>query len=48
MARNICDTFFANQNSRGVGQAEGVIFFVIVVIIALIQLYFTRRKEVLQ
>ena len=48
MALNIYHTFYANQNSRGVGQAEGVIFFVIVVIIALIQLYFTRRKEVQQ
>ena len=48
MALNIYNTFYANQNSRGVGQAEGVIFFVIVVIIALIQLYFTRRKEVQQ
>ena len=34
MALNIYNTFYANQNSRGVGQAEGVIFFVIVVIIA--------------
>ena len=48
LALNIYNTFYANQNSRGVGQAEGVIFFVIVVIIALIQLYFTRRKEVQQ
>ena len=48
MALNIYNTFYANQNSRGVGQAEGVIFFVIVVIIALVQLYFTRRKEVQQ
>lgn len=48
MALNIYKTFYANQNSRGVGQAEGVIFFVIVVIIALVQLYFTRRKEVQQ
>lgn len=48
VALNIYNTFYANQNSRGVGQAEGVIFFVIVVIIALIQLYFTRRKEVQQ
>ncbi len=48
MALNIYNTFYANQNSRGVGQAEGVIFFVLVVIIALIQLYFTRRKEVQQ
>lgn len=48
MALNIYNTFYANQNSRGVGQAEGVIFFLIVVVIALAQLYFTRRKEVQQ
>ena len=48
MALNIYKTFYANQNSRGVGQAEGVIFFVIVVAIALAQLYFTRKKEVQQ
>lgn len=48
MALNIYNTFYSNQNSRGVGQAEGVIFFILVVIIALVQLYFTRRKEVQQ
>ncbi len=48
MALNIYNTFYQNQNTRGVGQAEGVIFFIIVVVIALAQLYFTRRKEVQQ
>lgn len=48
MALNIYNTFYANQNSRGVGQAEAVIFFVIVVVIALAQLYFTRKREVQQ
>ncbi len=48
MALNIYNTFYANQNTRGVGQAEAVIFFVIVVVIALAQLYLTRRKEVQQ
>ncbi len=48
LALNIYNTFYANQNSRGVGQAEGVIFFVVVVIIALAQLYFTRKREVQQ
>ncbi|MCD8027040.1 MAG: sugar ABC transporter permease [Clostridiales bacterium] len=48
MALNIYNTFYANQNSRGVGQAEGVIFFLIVVVIALAQLYFTRKREVQQ
>ena len=46
MALNIYNTFYSNANSRGVGQAEAVIFFVIVVVIALAQLYFTRKREV--
>ena len=46
MALNIYKTFYSNANSRGVGQAEGVIFFLIVVVIALAQLFLTRRKEV--
>ena len=48
MALNIYNTFYSNANSRGVGQAEAVIFFVIVVVIALAQLYFTRKWEVQQ
>lgn len=48
LALNIYNTFYKNQNSRGVGQAEGVIFFLVVVVIALAQLYFTRKREVQQ
>ena len=48
MALNIYNTFYSNANSCGVGQAEAVIFFVIVVVIALAQLYFTRKREVQQ
>ncbi|MGN1126460.1 MAG: carbohydrate ABC transporter permease [Ruminococcus sp.] len=48
MALNIYNTFYSNANSRGVGQAEAVIFFVIVVIIALAQLAITRKREVQQ
>lgn len=48
LALNIYDTFYANANSRGVGQAKAVIFFVLVAGIALIQLYFTRKREVQQ
>lgn len=48
LALNIYKTFYSNANSRGVGQAEAVIFFVLVVVIALAQLYFTRKKEVQQ
>lgn len=46
LALNIYKTFYGDGALRGVGQAKAVIFFVIVVIIALAQLYFTRKKEV--
>ncbi|MCI7084810.1 MAG: sugar ABC transporter permease [bacterium] len=48
LALNIYNTFYQNANTRGVGQAKAVIFFVIVVAIALLQLYFTRKREVQQ
>ena len=47
MALNIYETFYGQgRNARGIGQAEGVIFFLIVVVISLVQLFLTRRKEV--
>ena len=46
LALNIYDTFYSRNGYEGVGQAKAVIFFIIVAIIALSQLYFTRRKEV--
>ena len=47
MALNIYKTFYGEgKNAKGTGQAEGVIFFLIVVVISLVQLYLTRRKEV--
>ena len=33
---------------KGIGQAKAVVFFLIVVVISLIQLHFTRSKEVQQ
>lgn len=48
LALHIYNMFYANQNSRGVAQAEAVIFFVVVAAIALVQLYFTRKREVQQ
>ncbi|MCH5301022.1 MAG: sugar ABC transporter permease [Ruminococcus sp.] len=48
LALNIYQTFYQNANTRGVGQAKAVIFFVIVAAIALVQLYFTRKREVQQ
>lgn len=48
LALNIYQTFYRNANTRGVGQAKAVIFFLLVAILALVQLYVTRRKEVQQ
>lgn len=48
LALNIYNTFYLNANSRGVGQAKAVVFFLLVAAIGLIQLQATRRKEVQQ
>ena len=50
LALNIYDTFYARAGAqwKGIGQAKAVVFFLLVVGISLIQLYFTRRKEVQQ
>ncbi len=48
LALNIYNTFYQNLNSRGVGQAKAVIFFVLVGAIGLLQLYITRKREVEQ
>lgn len=48
LALNIYNTFYQNANTRGVGQAKAVIFFFLVGIIGLLQLYLTRKKEVQQ
>ncbi len=48
LALNIYNTFYQNANTRGVGQAKAVVFFLLVAVIALAQLYFTRKKEVQQ
>ena len=48
LALNIYNTFYQNANTRGIGQAKAVIFFLLVAVIALVQLYATRRKEVQQ
>ena len=46
LALNIYNSFYESSTNMGVGQAKAVIFFIVVVIIALSQLYLTRRKEV--
>lgn len=48
LALNIYNTFYGRVGWEGVGQAKAVIFFVLVVVIALAQLYITRSKEVQQ
>ena len=50
LALNIYNTFYARSGPqwKGIGQAKAVIFFVVVVIIALVQLKATRSKEVQQ
>ncbi len=46
VALDIYNTFYARTGFEGVGQAKAVIFFIIVAVIALLQLTLTRRKEV--
>ncbi len=48
LALNIYNSFYESATNMGVGQAKAVIFFIVVVVIALSQLYFTRSKEVQQ
>ena len=45
---NIYNTFYDRTGYEGVGQAEAVIFFILVAVIAMIQLNATRSKEVQQ
>lgn len=46
VALDIYNTFYSRIGYEGVGQAKAVIFFIIVAVIALAQLSFTRGKEV--
>ena len=46
LALDIYNTFYGRTGYEGVGQAKAVIFFVIVAVIALLQLYLTRSREV--
>ena len=50
LAYNIYDTFYARSGAqwKGIGQAKAVVFFLAVVVIALVQLRLTRSKEVQQ
>ena len=46
LALNIFNTFYSRVGFEGVGQAKAVLFTILVALIALMQLYFTRSKEV--
>ena len=50
LALNIYNTFYARAGAqwKGIGQAKAVIFFIVVEVIALVQLRATRSKEVQQ
>ncbi|MCI2056793.1 MAG: sugar ABC transporter permease [Oscillibacter sp.] len=50
LALNIYNTFYARSGAqwKGIGQAKAVVFFLLVVVMALIQLKATRSKEVQQ
>ncbi len=48
LALNIYNTFYGRIGWQGVGQAKAVIFFLIVIILAFLQLKLTSRKEVEQ
>lgn len=45
-ALDIYNTFYGKVGSEGVGQAKAVIFFILVAVVALAQLYFTKKQEV--
>ena len=46
VALNIVNTFYGRTGYSGVGQAKAVIFFIIVAGVGLMQLLFTRKREV--
>ena len=48
LALNIYNTFYGRVGWQGVGQAKAVVFFIIVALIAFVQLKFSTRKEVEQ
>lgn len=46
VALDIYNTFYGRVGYEGVGQAKAVMFFVLVAMVALLQLYLTRSREV--
>ena len=48
LALNIYNTFYSRVGWEGVGQAKAVVFFLLVALIAIVQMRLTRTKEVEQ
>lgn len=46
LALNIYNTMYGHRGFEGIGQAKAVIFFIMVALIALVQLLLTRKREV--
>lgn len=46
LALNIYSTFYGRNGWEGAGQAKAVVFFLVVALISLTQLYLTRMREV--
>jgi len=46
LALNIYNTFYGRNGWEGVGQAKAVVFFILVALIAFVQLRLTSKKEV--
>jgi raffinose/stachyose/melibiose transport system permease protein len=46
VALDIYTTFYNRVGQEGVGQAKALMFFLMVVVISLVQLSITRRREV--
>lgn len=46
LALDIFNTFYGKTGFEGVGQAKAVVFFIMVGVIALVQLLITRRREI--
>jgi raffinose/stachyose/melibiose transport system permease protein len=46
LALDIYNTFYGTMGNEGVGQAKAVVFFIIVALVAFVQLKLTRTKEV--
>lgn len=46
LALDIFNTFYGRNGYEGVGQAKAVMFFILVAVIVLLQLYFSRTREI--